>query len=236
MKHPWPKIKRKLSSTYSQYSIKRNGFWFIDIPRTSSSSIRSELGTKFGMTYGKKNVIEKEYYTKQILTDHITAEKMRDILGEATWEKIFTFTIIRNPWDRVYSMYNYRKKVKNIPETTNFKDYVHCLEQAIIGDGVEPLDIDFKYHGFRYGVAEFIMGENGDVLVDHIVRYENREHDLKKIATQLNFPELGKRFIQKATPSNKHYSAVYDLETKEIVQKLYKKDIEMFDYKFDERT
>jgi len=182
------------------------------------------------------NVIEKEYRTKQIFKDHITANKMCDILGETTWNRLFTFTVIRNPWDRVYSMYNYRKKVKNIPETTSFRNYVLCLEQAMIGDGVGPLDINFNYSGFRYGIAEYILGKNGDLLVDYIARYENREHDLKKIAAKLNFPELGKRFIQKANFSNLHYSEAYDLETKEIVQKLYKKDVDMFNYKFDERT
>ena len=38
--------------------IKANGFWFVDIPRTSSTSIRVELGQQYGPAYAKANGIE----------------------------------------------------------------------------------------------------------------------------------------------------------------------------------
>ena len=104
------KIYQPALNLYGCHSIRKNGFWFVDIPRTSSSSIRSELGKHFGRAYGKTNVNEREYQTPQIFRDHITARKMKALLGNKTWESIFTFTIVRNPWERIFSMYHYRKK------------------------------------------------------------------------------------------------------------------------------
>ena len=34
-------------------AILRRGIWFIDVPRTSSTSINTELGERFGRPYGK---------------------------------------------------------------------------------------------------------------------------------------------------------------------------------------
>jgi len=69
------------------------GFWFIDIPRTSSSSLRIELGKRFGIPYGKKNLLDSKYSSEQIFPDHLTALEMKRIIGSDNWGKIFSFTI-----------------------------------------------------------------------------------------------------------------------------------------------
>ena len=65
--------------------IKRNGFWFVDIPRTSSSSIKVELGNAYGAPYGKANLIESQFSTKQTIPDHVPAVYMRTHLGVESW-------------------------------------------------------------------------------------------------------------------------------------------------------
>ena len=111
-------------SSYERFTISRHGFWFIDIPRTSSSSIRAELGMRFGKAHGKMNVMETDYATAQIIPDHTTAKEVQTVIGRPKWDKIFTFTVVRNPWERTFSMYHYRKKRGNIPKEWSFRDYV----------------------------------------------------------------------------------------------------------------
>ena len=221
---------KTIDRAYVRFMIVRHGFWFVDIPRTSSSSIRSELGKRFGKAHGKRNIIEKEHSSNQFLPDHMPAREMRDFLGHSKWNRIFTFTVVRNPWDRICSMYHYRRKMGNIPGAWGFRDYVLALGKASLKNEY------FSYHGYRYGASKYVLGEDGEIIVDFIAKYENRLHDLQLIASRLNFRELGQLHIQSAAPRNRNYSEFYDSETREIIRSLYKEDIELFDYKFDEKA
>ena len=219
-------FKKKIDESYGRFSIVQHGFWFVDIPRTSSSSIRSELGKRFGRAYGKKNVVEKQHATSQIFSDHMTAIKMQAFIGDSNWNKLFTFTVVRNPWDRTFSMYHYRKKKDDIPREWNFRDYVFELAKATSKCKY------FGYYAYRVGASDYVLGENGEIIIDFIARYENRLHDLKEIASRLNLNEFGELRIQSSKPREAHYSEFYDSETQEIVRQLYYRDIELFNYEF----
>ena len=164
----YKRLSRRIDHAYGCSRVRRNGFWFVDIPRTSSSSIRSELGMRFGKAYGKSNMLQKEHALEQIFPDHLPAIKMRNTLGKSTWDRIFTFTIVRNPWDRIYSIYNYRLGKNGIPDDLTFRDYVLAMDKPDSDTGL------FRYHGFRYGSSDYVLDENNEIIVDHIARYEKR--------------------------------------------------------------
>ncbi len=218
-----------IQQTFPNYVRKELYFqklWFVDIPRTSSSSIKIELQRYFGPIFGKKNLLDHSYIARQILPNHIPAYIMRKLLGSDQWRRLFTFTFIRNPWERMVSMYLYRKdKVKNIPHDLSFTEYIVRL-QSERGQGL------FSYHGFYYGNSDYLIDENGELLVSFIGRYENREHDLKIVADTLGISGLGEIRTQVGRDQEFHYSTYYNKETKEIVGNLYKTDIELFGYKF----
>jgi len=174
--------------------------------------------------------MDKKHATPQIFKDHIPARQMRAFLGNEAWKRIFTFTIVRNPWDRKYSMYHYREKTCRLPGKWDFRDYVLALGSAC------PNTHLFKQHAYRYGASDYVLGENGELIVDFTARYEDRSNDLRIIASRLKIDSLGELNVQAATPRNRHYSEFYDAQTTEIVRGLYKKDIELFGYEFDYKT
>ncbi len=210
-------------------NVRRNGFWFVDIPRTSSSSIRAELGRQFGDPYGKANLIP-EYSQSQSFDDHTPAFQIRDRIGKSSWNKCFTFTFVRNPWDRLASIFRYRERVQAIPTGLSFRDYVL---QFLSPRYLNPLS---AHHGhfYYYSMAEYILDEQDNLIVDYIGRFENRERDLKNIADRIGCPSLGQVHLQRTNDASSHYSSHYDSETRDIVAHVFKRDIEMFDYSFDE--
>ncbi len=220
-------FKYKILIPYGIRKVKKIGFWFIDIPRTSSTSIKIELAKKFGSAYGKSDVFEKKYRGFQLLPNHLPARVMRDYLGEDQWKNIFSFTIVRNPWDRVVSLYFYRLKSKLLRQDMGFREYIFKLKNSEFGK--EP----FRFYGHYYGCSDFVTDENGNIIVSYIAKYETRTKDLTYLSEKLNMPEFGKLATQKATPVTMHYSEYYDNETKKIVEEIYSKDIELFDYKFE---
>jgi hypothetical protein len=202
------------------------GFWFIDIPRTSSSSLRIELGKRFGIPYGKKNLLDSKYSSEQIFPDHLTALEMKRIIGSDNWGKIFSFTIVRNPWDRVLSMYFYRRIKKNIPENWSFSDYLYRL------DNMEKHSNYFNYHGFILGASDYILDESDNILVKLIIKFEDRINGIKTVSEKLKVNNLGIIHTQISKPVNLNYRSYYNNYTKDLIKKKYQKDIELFDYRF----
>lgn len=222
------KIAKNAMRFKGKREVEGHGFWYVDVPRTSSSSIRTELSREFGPSYGKNNILDKPASaTSQVFDDHIPAIIMQKILGKRRWEKIFTFSIVRNPWDRTLSIYHYRRKVGNIPLEWSFKEYVQNLVADKHNKG------HFKYYGFRYGSADFVCDGDGSIIVDYIVRYESREKDLKNVASRIGLKSLGVSRVQAAAPPNTDYRAAYDSETKLLVGDYYSRDVELFEYSFE---
>lgn len=212
--------------------IRRCGFWFVDIPRTSSSSIRAELGKIYGSPYGKMNLIEKEHSSEQVFQDHIPAKIMKELFQPGIWEELFTFALVRNPWDRMVSLYNHRRRVQGIPEEVSFRDYILELGEHKwgIAGGL------FAYHAHYLGCSDYVCGVDGKILVKFVGKFENRSRDIARIAEAIGTQGLGALAIQKASPPDRHYSLYYDEDTRNIVGELYARDIELFDYKFQETS
>ena len=207
-------------------AIIQSSVWFVDVPRTSSSSIRTELGRRYGPAYGKNNLFEQEEAVEQLFLDHVPARVMRSFLGEKAWDSVFTFSVVRNPWDRCYSLFNYLQRSKNIPMEWSFAQFLHTLEKA---DENTP---GFKFHGHRYGASDFLLDTDNTILVDQIVRFEDRDSGLAKVAERLNLPELGKLHLQMATERGANYRDQYDMDLRSIVEQLYERDIKLFGYEF----
>lgn len=71
-------------------------FAFIHVNKTGGTSITDALA-------------EHEDVQPWLL-DHDPARKYRLVLGPALWSEMFSFGVIRNPWDRMVSSYEYRRQ------------------------------------------------------------------------------------------------------------------------------
>ena len=228
IKKKFNSLRKRINRSYGIVQIKKNGFWFVDIPRTSSSSIKIELGKEYGVTYGKNGIFDKSYNSGFIFKSHITANEMKGIIGDKAWNKLYTFTIVRNPWDRIVSLYHYMQHDNYLSSEVSFQDYVLKLDYEIRNNQWE-----YNYPPFYLGSSDFVTDENGNIIVSKIGKFENREEDIKTIAEHIGSKNLGNLFIQKASPHNKHYSSYYNEETTKIIGKLYEKDIQLFNYEFE---
>ena len=216
-----------LKQKYGIFQIANNGFWFIDIPRTSSTSIKVKLSQKFGFTYAKngyRHFRDRKFYIKGAFLDHRTAKEMKTILGEKLWDRIFTFSMVRNPWDRTVSAYNYRKLVHPHIKNLTFREYVlGLMKDPKYKRARRPFYLNDCYH---------YISEDGEIIVDSVLRFENRVEDLTKVAVKIGCEDLFESHWNK-TVREKEYVNYYDGETKRIVEELCAKDIEQFNYTFE---
>lgn len=225
------------------------------------------------------------------------------------WKEYKKFTIIRNPWDRVVSLYNFRKKendlYKLLPPIFNYdvfggdklgpdglewgfkrwvlSIFIKGMDYSGMAPSTDVLDIlkfdstDLNsakniHHFFVEGNAyvdrctsqmeipiqtpgghvttsypvslvrermewfnqiDVMSGLKNEILVDNILRFEYLEEDWNTMFENFGYepPKLPKKNVSK----HKHYSEYYDDETREFVSYLFKRDIDAFGYKFENR-
>ena len=149
---------------------------------------------------------------------HFSVNQYIKKYGKHMWNNYFTFSFVRNPWDRVISWITYRDKRFNL--------YGGRLNSSIIKKEMQ-LPTFFKY---SY-VNLLSVGSSGS-SIDFIGRLENLQEDFNIVCDKIGIPHQQLPHLNKT--KHKHYTEYYDDETREIVAQKYARDIEYFGYKFGE--
>ena len=177
---------------------------FIHINKTAGTSIERALDLPF---------------------EHQTALEKIARIGRDAWDSCFTFTVIRNPWDKVVSHYHHRLKrdISNIrSEGICFKEWVHRTYGAR----------DPKYYNIPKMFmphCAWIADHEGTILVRQICRFENLETDFEHVCKRLNI----KTSLPRLKASGRGpYRDYYDAATAGIVAAWFERDIATFGYRF----
>lgn len=214
--------------------IKANGFWFVDIPRTSSTSLRVELGQQYGPSYAKANVIEKNYGNDQFVGDHVTAAKMARLMGAKAFGALFTFSVVRNPWARAYSFYSYRMRTGSLPPEWSFTEYCHRftdLEFSAKFFNEPPYNTKIVKH-LSSTMTDHLCDEDGKLLVKRIVKFEDRHAGLAAVAEEIGCPSLGAIHVQRTATPDHDYRTHYTPQTQKLIGDYYTKDVALLGYEF----
>ena len=159
--------------------------------------------------------------------NHITAlEKIKEI-GQQRWDESFSFSIVRNPWDKVVSHYHYRVKTNQTYLKTNPIEFKAWVKLAYRDKNI-----------FYYDNPEMFMPQidwisncEGKVLVNYICKFENLQTDFEKVCQLAAIPIIQLPHLQKSE-RKKDYKGYYDEETRLIIEKCFQKDIQKLGYKF----
>lgn len=187
---------------------------FIHINKTAGSSVQNAF----------HNVVPNEVphcWKNGSVPDHRTAITIKNIIADELWRDYFKFAFVRNPWDRMVSMYHFRFK-----NNQSFNDWILWSENER-----NQTHCSFNPHGLPlWGPQlDWVRDENGSIAVDFIGMFETIESDwsyiCKKINKKLELPHHN-------TSEHFHYSKYYNKTSRFLVEKWHKDDIEMFDYKF----
>ena len=154
---------------------------------------------------------------------HLTADHIREEVGEDIFKSFFKFTVVRNPWDKLVSEYTY------ITNTSREKYIIKRLGLSTAGvsfsEFAEAVCKRKIFHPHLFSQS-LIVGDS----LDFIGRFENLQEDFNIVCNKIGIPR--KQLPHKNKSKHKHYTEYYDKETKQIVSEKYAKDIEQFGYEF----
>lgn len=208
-------------------------FIFIDICKNAGTSINASFASQFPNVAfeGKHHSIKNYTATGYIDVDKVTCSALNeDIIND-----YFLFSVIRNPWDRMVSLYLWgvNRGEKDSKELEIWwRGY--SFEKFIKGVFENTHN---EYNGHRYKTQlEWVSDDDKNILVDFFMMYENLDKDFSQLLHKLNLPQFSllkhNTAHSKSGKTRKHYSHYYNNLTAEMVSRKYAEDIKFFKYQF----
>lgn len=194
------------------------------MPKTATHAVRRALREHLGETdeeqvqlFVQKTMPYPEI--ARIRHGHIRWNECKAVVAPEVWSGYFKFAIVRNPWERFVSycafMYRHQQKFQRDPKGT-----MHAV-------------LDAPEHRQRIVFqpqSEFLCEPEGQIMVDFVGRHKTLQADYDSICNRIGIPsaQLGRANESDHGP----WGEYYDDMLKARVAELYKRDIEIFDFKF----
>lgn len=156
-------------------------------------------------------------------SQHMTAQEIRDRIGEPIWSSCLRFTIERNPWDRALSRYWWRKYKWEKRGRSNFPDLTEFLLY---------LEREKPHRLTNWGHYTI----NDQIAVDRVIFYETLSRDLEQLHRDLGLEGDISLPRERAKGSfrqdKRHHSEILSPKDKEIIARNCRREIEAFGYEF----
>ena len=130
---------------------------------------------------------------------HDTAQQRRDKLGAANWTRLWTFSVVRHPFDKVCSHYRYRVKTN---QTGLAQHPLSLNEWVSLSYGQQ----DPRYFDQPLMFApciEWLRDEAGEIMVSHVSRLEDIVVDwpviCRRIGMQMKLDQMNETRRDEAT-------------------------------------
>ena len=156
-------IEESKESRWNKFSFDRYKCIFIHIPKTGGISISESLFGNYGLS-------------------HMTAKEAYEIYKPISFYRYFKFSVVRNPWDRLFSAYTFLKSGGMNQVDSDWAN-THLVEindfESFIKDWLNPNRIYSEIH-FK-PQFEFLLNNNNIIKIDYIGRYESFTQSFQKI-------------------------------------------------------
>lgn len=203
----------------------------VAIPRTATTCVNTAIGN---LTHPEP--IQHHATISMILNDYPNVNDY------------FKFTFVRNPFDRLVSIYHEFRKNRG----HNYSEKI-IMESPLLSEfDVSNNDID-NFRNFCLNLEnsfwindlffkpqyEFVTVDN-NLTMDFIGKFENIDEDWLAIRDRIGFSEVVLRKNVGGEPRgyirgsyHNDYKEYYTNKEIDIVSKIYKKDLELFGYEFE---
>ena len=203
-------------------------FIFVHIRKAAGSSIRSLLGPYarsqpegFWKRIRSRALLTRDYREHHFRA-HTTLKTAQRLMEPQRYLAYFKFAIVRNPWERLLSEYRY---VCSTPEhIRHFR--------------VAPMSFaEFcKFQSRRRDAHQHLAVCNldGGCGLDFVGRFETLVDDVNAVCDRLGIALLAMPHLNRSRADD--YADVYDESLRRFVEQAWRRDIELFDYRFGMST
>lgn len=213
-------------------------FIFIHVPKTGGNSLQKALKmySEDILTTNDKNqdgierfgIINIKYKTKK----HSPLSYYNSVMEKSLFRKLFKFAVIRNPWERMISLYFSAHRGLKIEWNRNkFLEMVYRakpLRYFISSNNERVNEID---------KCQFHNKQNSKPLdsdIDFLIRYERLNDDFEKVCKILDIPPKSLKVLNQS--KREHYSIYYDDDLIDLIKRKFREEIIYGKYQFQKNN
>jgi hypothetical protein len=213
---------------------------FIHIPKCAGTSIEDALGhfheysgwgrqdhrtirhieplSNFWPLIGTENrlILQKRHRIRKAREKN---PRNNHLVSRRQFNRYYKFTIIRDPWSRVWSWYRNmmrdERHREKLPKDMQFNEFVH----SFAGKGMLA---PFDYWTKKY---------DGSCAMDRVIRFDDLRNGLRIVAEEANLPELLQ--VPHLLKSNDNTTAPYTRKLQDLIGDTYGKEIRRFNFRFE---
>ena len=179
--------------------------------------------------------------------NHMSARRIRDLIGQDIWDRYFKFTVVRNPFDKLISGFlMIEEREKNRKKNYSYIKQLKAFVKGQILDKGKPIkrvkgktEIERFRSWIRKGGAivdrnKYLINEQE--CIDYFIRFENLHEGIKHVCERLSIPFEPSRLPEFKKGIRSHRIPIqdyYDHETEQIVRKIYAWELKRFGYCID---
>ena len=206
---------------------------YVHIPKTGGTSVAWNLYNQNKET----GVPSYDQSKHESILDIISYAQAKEFSYQ-DFLRMFKFSVVRNPYDRIASWFFYQKKVYSNREyefepcdcvdrflDSSFEEWLNNITQYGEAE-CESIECPFHKTAEQY---RFVLDDNGNFAVDTILNTESLSDDWLVFCRGVPFLNEVPLTIENVGPE-KEYDSVYTKEARELVYDLYQKDFEYFGY------
>lgn len=185
---------------------------FLHIPKTGGCSIEESLAE-----YSDYNVLA--LYLRKVEGEEYLVNHQHALPEEVSRCK-FTFSFVRNPWDRVVSYYFHVKRLGLLKQDVSFQQMMDAWPN--LQDIVPPRSMTDTF---------MLPCKRWAGSADFVGKFERINLDFARICLLLDIPMRGLLHVNKTEHS--HYSKYYNELSMNMIGEFYKDDVLAYDYSFE---
>ena len=147
--------------------------------------------------------------------NHVAAQWVKGMLGERVWNSYFKFCVERNPWDKAISLYFWRTR-RTSEDKPSLMEFLRTAKPQSLSN-------------------YYIYTLEGELAVDHVLRYENLTEEMPVLQEMLGLPEKPEMPHAKGSyrKDRSHYSALIGPRERAFIAQACAREIALLDYSFD---
>jgi hypothetical protein len=186
------------------------------LPRNYAADPSAERTYAEAVASGDMGRIESVYWDmhpRLTFWNHIGAKEIHDRVGDAVWNRVCKFSVIRHPYDYVVSMAYFRLTGRTKPSMiARWRMLADVIRHA-------PRNID-------------LLSIDGRIAIDKVLRYENLPGELTQLAGSIgvDISDQLPRAKADSRPRSATVDSVLDPFSRWLIRRRWMQEFEMFSY------